>query len=72
MKNLPATNTKAINDYRRRLAQTLDNIGQMRLRAEIAEGYGLYAVAERARATIARFEVDVSRYQQALSKLGAE
>lgn len=67
--NLPARNLQQINDYRRRVAQTLDYIAQYRLRAQVAESYGLYAVAERARGSIARLELDLDRYNSALAEL---
>lgn len=70
--NVPAKRTKEINDYRRRIAQTLDNIVQFRQRADMASYYGLYVVADRAEASIARLETDLERYRRALSRLGAE
>lgn len=65
------SNLVKIADYRRRLAMVLDYSGQLRIRAQVAESYGLDAVAERCRSRLAQMEQDVSRYSKKLTELGA-
>ncbi len=58
-----------IRNHRRKINQILDMIGQFRLRAQVAESYGLWAVADSANRAAARFEPDIEGHLSAISRL---
>lgn len=70
MSNLPAIQLKERQALQRKITMTVDIIGQFSLRAQTAEFYGLYRVANNAIASKQRHEAALTKYQAQLEKLG--
>jgi hypothetical protein len=74
MNNVPmtnATNASKIANLRSQQCQILDHIGQWRIRAQVADCYGLVRISENCRSSIERHEAALLRLSTALAQLGS-